>query len=378
MSSDVTGRAKGNVAAAPEPVPGQAGLQGPGTDADQAAEPDSGARPADSQLADGEDPWFSPGPKAPDAGAMPEPLEANGSSGDGHTGDGHTGDSHAGDSSEAGFDPGSDTAQWFLRTGRAGLLPDAMTETWDEPESESNEAAQQAAARAQTAGAPPWAGEMPGSVASMPPPWETGPWPAPGEQRAPRTGGRRQFDSQAAGRGQAAASAPDAPAGLPAGLVLAAAVVPLVVPGLIAGVLGLRRARAAGSSQLASWAALALSVIWALVIVLVFAAGSGGQASACASYPASVRHAYTSAVTDLARTKVGQTQAADIRQAATLANNAAAAAAGQNSVRIALAQMANDLEQAGADVTAHRQVPATLLQALASDGTALSDACPGH
>ena len=31
-------------------------------------------------------------------------------------------------------DPGSDTAQWFLRAGRAGLLPDAMTVSWAEPD----------------------------------------------------------------------------------------------------------------------------------------------------------------------------------------------------------------------------------------------------
>src|SRR6202042_1002075 len=126
----------------------------------------------------------------------------------------------------------------------------------------------------------------------LPPPWEPGPWPAPGEARAARSGTRRQPESQTAVRGQSAASGQNAPAGLPAGIVHAAAVVPLVVPGLIAGILGLWRSRTAGSSQLASWAAIALSVIWALVIVLVFAGGSGGQTSACASYPASVRHAY--------------------------------------------------------------------------------------
>jgi len=100
--------------------------------------------------------------RAPDAGPVADTPEANGSAGDGNAGNVGVGDGGAvdggavdGGAGEAGFDPGSDTAQWFLRAGRAGLLPDAMTETWDE--AESAEAARQAAARAETAGAPPWA-----------------------------------------------------------------------------------------------------------------------------------------------------------------------------------------------------------------------------
>ena len=42
-------------------------------------------------------------------------------------------------------------------------------------------------ARIAAAGAPPWAGEVTGPVAGAPPPWETGPWPGPGADRASRT-----------------------------------------------------------------------------------------------------------------------------------------------------------------------------------------------
>jgi hypothetical protein len=206
----------------------------------------------------------------------------------------------------------------------------------------------------------------------VPPPWETGPWPGPGQARPVRSAAPRESEP-----GTAAPGSP-APAGLPAGIVLAAGIVPLVVPGLVTGIVGLRRARLAGSSQLASWAAIALSVVWAVVLILVFAGGNGSQPNACAGYPAPVRQAYTSAVTDLARTTVGAAQAADIRHAAAIADGAAAAASGQNSVRSSLAELADDLEQAGADVTAHRQVPAALLQALAADGTRLAAACPAH
>ena len=65
------------------------------------------------------DPWFEPAPK----------LE---------TGNGHA----------AAYDPSQ--TDWFLRTGRAGLLPDSMTESWEE--------SGHPALRAETSAAPPWAG----------------------------------------------------------------------------------------------------------------------------------------------------------------------------------------------------------------------------
>lgn len=369
MSSEVTGAANGSVTAKPDRAPAVAAAPGPANG--EAAE------------GEGQDPWFSPEPKLPD-GAVPDAVVPDASALGQHAGNGLG-------SGAADADPGSDTAQWFLRTGRAGLLPDAMTV--DSDEAEPGPAGPRPRPRTGSAGAPPWAGESPGSVASAPPPWETGPWPGPGASRPGRAAGRRAADSagraDAAGSGAVAGSAAAAgsaglpgdavPVSLPAGILLAAGIVPLVVPGLVAGIVGVRRARAAGSSQLASWAAIALSVGWALVIVLVFAGGSGGQANACASYPASVRHAYTGAVTDLASATVSPAQAADIRRAASEANAAAAAAAaGQTGVRTQLAQLANDLEQAGADATAGHQVPAPLLQDLAADGARLAAACPAR
>src|SRR5215469_5457375 len=85
---------------------------------------------------------------------------------------------HFGDAPPPGGDRGrgtevSDDTGWFLRTGRAGLLPDSMTESWQESEHPQE--------RPETAGAPPWAGDPAGTrTADAPPPWESGPWPGPG------------------------------------------------------------------------------------------------------------------------------------------------------------------------------------------------------
>ena len=102
-------------------------------------EQDSATEP--SSLAD---PWFEPAPK-------PEPGN---------------GQSHGRSTSDT---------DWFLRTGRAGLLPDSMTESWDE--------GGHATLRPETSAAPPWAGEAAVLPASEPPPWESGPWPGPDEAR---------------------------------------------------------------------------------------------------------------------------------------------------------------------------------------------------
>ena len=79
----------------------------------------------------------------------------------------------AADATGAGRGAGHRQAEWFLPTGRAGLLPESMTESWDdEPAGD--------AGRTEAAGAPPWAGEELAPAASSPPPWESGPWPGPG------------------------------------------------------------------------------------------------------------------------------------------------------------------------------------------------------
>src|SRR5262245_59652311 len=123
------------------------------------AEPATQAAPvtgSDNGAADGAaaDPWFTPGPKA---------------------------DSHG-----VPFDPAA-TAEWFLPTGRAGLLPESMTVFADEAQSGPPMA--QYPARIESAAAPPWAGEatFTGPAAEAPPPWETGPWPGPGETGASST-----------------------------------------------------------------------------------------------------------------------------------------------------------------------------------------------
>jgi hypothetical protein len=275
-------------------------------------------------------------------------------------------------------DPGSDTAQWFLPAGRAGLLPDAMTVSWDEPPEDQS--------APDPAGAPPWAAEPAGPAGHAPPPWESGPWPGPGEDGRASRG--RSHSAPRAGTGPlvgepglAAAAGGEAQrrTGLPAGIVLAAGVVPLVLPGLAAGIIGLRRARAAGSSQLASWAAIVLSVAWAVIIVAVASAGQSGPPAACASYPAPVRQAYATASADLALPagSAARTTAALQRAVASVTAAAAAAgAAGPSAARTQLVTVASDLELAAADVSSRRPVPPLLLKQLAAAGTALAHSCP--
>ncbi len=256
-------------------------------------------------------------------------------------------------------------AGWFLPSGRAGLLPGSMTVSPDEA---GSGASVPAAARAAAAGAPPWAAEEPGSAAGEPPPWENGPWPGPG---APRT-------SLAAAVSPAR---PPQPAVRPVRAtgswtprtVLVTGLLPLVVPGLVAGLLGLRGSHAGAAIRRASWLAVAASLAWAVVIVVLIAASTGGSAAGC-SYPAAVRLSYARAMADLRGGAPAATQAADLGRAAGQANSAAAAA-GQLRVRTALSALAGDLQQARADATASRAVPAGLSAQLAADGEALTAAC---
>src|SRR5215469_11969604 len=128
------------------------------------------------------DPWFAPGPKA--AGNVPDSVGAA---------------EYAGAAESAGAEPATavrgpgavagaaTTAEWFLPTGRAGLLPESMTVSSEEDQ--SGQPGAQYSARIQSAGAPPWAGEVTGPATGTPPPWETGPWPGPGEDRTSRKAG---------------------------------------------------------------------------------------------------------------------------------------------------------------------------------------------
>jgi hypothetical protein len=318
------------------------------------------------------DPWFGPGPKLPA---------------------GNSGDDMGWEASDPArrngidqADIGSTTAEWFLPTGRAAL-PDYVTveaAAEDEDDARSGSGHQ----RSTTSGAPPWAGESAGPAPATPPPWETGPWPGP---RSSRRGwqseqglSRASSGQQEAGRNGAARAGGGKLAGgqqPPAGLgspraILVAGLLPVVLPGLVLGALGLGRSSAGEPTRRASLTAIYTSLIWAVIIaVIVVVSNSGGSSGSC-SYPAAVHQAYVRAMDDLSGSTAASVEAADLRVAVSKAN-AAAAATGQIPVRSALFALADDLEQARSDVAAGKSVPASLRQRLATDGTALTRACPG-
>lgn len=332
-------------------------------------EPTSAAATADNGLGqampdDGkpEDPWFTPGPKT------------------------------AASAGESSMDTGgrAHEAEWFLRTGRAGLHPDVVISSEDagEPPADHHEI------RVTAAGAPPWAGDTTDESASTPPPWETGPWPGPGDQKSP--GSRALDDGAHQGRvlasGSAAAtnlmgrnaldgsvldgSGPDAQSALWAPrTVLATGLIPLVVPGLVVGFLSLRQAGAQAVRK-AAWLAIGASLAWAVIIIVIVASVSGGSAGSCTGYPAAVHQAYEKVQTDLSGNAPASVLDADLETAASLANSSAAAA-GQIGVRTGLFTMANDMAQARADVVAGRQIPATLRQHLTDDGVVPAGSCAG-
>lgn len=325
------------------------------------AEPAGRAGPvtgSDNGAADGaaSDPWFTPGPKADSPGVAVDPAA---------------------------------TAEWFLPTGRAGLLPESMTESADDDQSAPPTA--QYRARTEAAGAPPWAGEVTftGPAAEAPPPWETGPWPGPGEIRASSTVGGLAHGEAASGgaaaNGRTAAAGtgrqsltgqPQSSGAWSARTILASGLVPLVIPGLLAGVLGIRRSSSGEPVRRASILAIAASLVWAVIIVLLVASNSGGSPGGC-RYPAAVHQTYAQVMADLGTHAPATHEIADLGLAASRANAAAAATvSGDVSVRSALFAMAGDLQQARADLIASRKIPASLRARLAADGTALTASCP--
>ncbi len=316
----------------------------PGT----AAEPESAAGARGNAPADGDqpDPWFAPGPKSAAA----------------------SGDWQPGGDDGGMLEP--DTAQWFLPTGRAGLLPDSMTVSDAEDEAARRHVPQP---RHEAHGAPPWAGDASGSLTASPPPWENGPWPGPASQRRSRP--TAQGPAGAAPRRGATGEASASSGGpSPARTVVIAGLVPLVIPGLVAGAVTLRQSRAGDPVRRAGVLALASSLAWAVVIVVVVLATSGSSAQPC-TYPAAVHQAYARVMTDLSSHSGASVQAADLSVAVGRAN-AAAAGTGVLAVRTALFALAGDLELARGDVTAGRSVPATLTSRLAADGLVLNQACP--
>lgn len=256
-------------------------------------------------------------------------------------------------------DDGGHATEWFMRTGRAGLRPDSMTVAWSD-----DEAAVQS--RHEAAGAPPWAGEKIHTDGS-PPPWESGPWSGPGEEWP------------VASSADGAAAAGSRPGGQPgtanwqSRAALLTGILPLVVPGLVLGALGLRRARSSGAGRGASLLAIALSVVWAVVLgVLAF--GSGGSQPGC-SVPSSVHRSYGRVLSDLASGANRSVLSADMSTAAGQAN-AAAANATQLPLHNALFALASDLEVAQADLAGKdHDVPSSLQLRLTTDGTALTNSC---
>lgn len=258
------------------------------------------------------DPWFTPGPKRTSA-APP-------------------------DASDAALAPpagGDKMGHWFLSAGRAGLLPDSMTDSSADGPLRSTDQTTQGEA----ASSPPWGPEATAEATGIPPPWENGPWPGPGDPAA----ASRRLRPPTASIDQAASEAEAASTRRrPVQLVFAAA---------------------------------AGAVVLVVIIVVIVVGTSGSPAGGCGTYPAPVRQAYVRTMTDLRGNAPASVQAAAFGQAASRAN-AAAAATGQIGVRTALFTMASDLDQAHADVIANRTPPPTLRQHLAADGTALPASCP--
>jgi hypothetical protein len=246
------------------------------------------------------DPWFTPGPK--------QAADAAG---------------------------GDESPEWFLRTGRAGLVPDSMTDTGQDgtlPRPDES-------AQGEAAGSPPWGAQPTEAATGVPPPWENGPWPGHGD---PRPAGRPDPADASSDAAPSAPVAAASPRRRPVQLALAGIGVVVIV----------------------------------VIIVVIVTATSGGPAGGCGTYPAAVHQAYVRAMTDLRSHAPASVQSAAFARAASRAN-ASAAAAGQITVRTAMFAMASDMNRAYADVTANRALPATLLQHLSADGTALPASCPG-
>lgn len=259
-------------------------------------------------------------------------------------------------------------AEWFLRTGRAGLQPESMTES--APDSS------RAAPRRATAGAPPWAGDQAGPIAEAAPPWESGPWPGPGEKAGsdPRAGAgpeRQRGESQHGERPYGATGQPAGPASPAAAdtgnwqawAAVVAGLLPAVVPGLALGLLGLRRARVTGTGRAGSWLAIACSAIWAVILVVWLASAGGTATSACGNYQNVVGYPVSQVLHDLAASAPAGVLDADLQKAISQANSAAASAQ-QVTARNAMATLTTSLQQVAgeqpstSDAVMRRQVTA--------------------
>jgi hypothetical protein len=321
------------------------------------------------------DSWFAPAPKPHGYQPLdPDAMDAAGwpkVAGNGHESRAaEVAVPETGASLQTAAEPGalSRADEWFLRTGRAGLSPESMSEVWDDEDTH-------VFARPDTAGAPPWAGDQraqPDQEVEEPPPWESGPWPGPGEERPARqprsAGGQpriRRTPSDDTGNWQAMAA-------------LAAGVVPLVVPGAVLGVLGLRRARSTGTGRMPAWIGIALSAIWAVVLIVVLASGGSSGPGCSGSSQAAVSGAVSAVMRDLSSGAPPSTVQADLSQAMSQAN-VAAAGAQQVSVRSAYVTLMTGLQRALATVqTSHSaRTYAALSSQLSADNAAITSACKG-
>jgi hypothetical protein len=303
---DGTG-AMGKSVADESPIAAASATRGENGRADAAATDNDVAVGGDEHV----DPWFAPGPKV--AASWPDNEGA----------------------AEHVVGTDDQTAEWFLPTGRAALLPDSITQS---PEGAAPAAATDRSAPSEAVGSPPWAGDPASIAAATPPPWENGPWPGPADRRQ---AGRPQRPTSS---GDPAESEAEAVAARRRPVQLA-----------LAGAAG--------------------AVVLIVVIVVLVTTSSGGPTGGCGSYPAAVRQAYVGAMTALRTHAPLAVQSAAFQLAASRANSSAAGA-GQIGVRTALFAMASDLDQAHADMTAHRALPPALLQHLAADGSALPASCP--
>jgi hypothetical protein len=262
----------------------------------------------------------------------------------------------AGNDANGADDDDWSQTDWFLRTGRAGLLPDSITESAEENG--------HSGPRAATSGAPPWAGDAAAPDQADPPPWESGPWPGPGEDRAaPARPAARPAASPAAadtGNWQSIAA-------------VVAGLVPVVLPGLVLGVLGLRRARVTGGGRTASWLAIAFSAIWAVVLAVWIASAGNTAASACGSYQNSVSYAVSQVLRDLSTAAPRSVVTSDLHQAINQANTAAAGAQ-QVPGRDAMATLTASLQQVATEASGSTS-EAALHQQVAAAEAAMVSAC---
>jgi hypothetical protein len=237
--------------------------------------------------------------------------------------------------------------EWFMRTGRAGLLPESMTD--DEPEIATINLPR----IVPSDGAPPWAAEPAETDDGLPPPWESGPWGGADEMgRMAGAGGLRSAPrGTGAERGYAEPSAGDGPGGV--------------------------TGRLPGGWQLggrASWIVAGALTMVAVVVILVVTLGGGSPADpGCTAWQAAGRASYASVLADLNSRAPATALAAKLRVAIRQVNQAAAQAR-QASVQADLARLTSDMQTALADV-ARNPLPAQVRQAMRKDAAAAATAC---